>query len=65
MPAIFIGRFQPFHKGHLKAIKWILERKNEILIVIRSIQEFSMEENPFSFNERKEMLERTFLTEKN
>jgi len=64
MPAIFIGRFQPFHKGHLKAVKWILKRENELLIVIGSAQEFSTKENPFSFDERKEMLEKTFLAEK-
>ena len=21
---VFVGRFQPFHNGHLEAIKWIL-----------------------------------------
>jgi cytidyltransferase-like protein len=39
MPAIFVGRFQPFHKGHLKAIRWILKREKEIFIVIGSSQE--------------------------
>lgn len=57
MPAVFIGRFQPFHKGHLEAIKWILQREKDIFIVIGSLQEFSTDENPFSFPERKKMVE--------
>ena len=64
MPAIFIGRFQPFHKGHQKAIKWILKREKKIIIVIGSIQESSTKDNPFSFQERKEMLNRTLLSAK-
>lgn len=64
MPAIFIGRFQPFHKGHLEAIKWILKREKSIFIVIGSTQEFSNKNNPFSFKERKEMIKRTLLAEK-
>jgi len=64
MPAIFIGRFQPFHKGHLKAIKWILKREKEIFIIIGSSQESSTKDNPFSFSERKKMIERTLKSEK-
>jgi nicotinamide-nucleotide adenylyltransferase len=64
MPAIFVGRFQPFHKGHLKAIKWILKREKEIFIIIGSSQKSLTNENPFSFSERKEMIRRTLLAEK-
>lgn len=61
-PALFIGRFQPFHKAHLEAIKWILKRVKKILIIIGSAQEFSIKENPFSFKERKEMIENALLS---
>jgi len=61
MLPIFIGRFQPFHKGHLEAIKWILKREKRILIVIGSLQEFQIKDNPFSFKERKEMIEGSLL----
>ena len=64
MPAIFISRFQPFHKGHLKAIKWILKREKEIFITIGSSQESLTKENPFSFSERKKMIEETLKSEK-
>jgi len=58
MTPIFIGRFQPFHNGHLEAIKWILGKEKEILIIVGSLQEFLTQDNPFSFKERKEMLKR-------
>ncbi|HOA47314.1 MAG TPA: NAD(+) synthase [Candidatus Pacearchaeota archaeon] len=58
---IFIGRFQPFHKGHLEAVKWIAKNNGEIVIVIGSAQEFATKENPFSFNERKTMVQNALL----
>jgi len=61
MPAAFIGRFQPFHNGHLEAIKWIFKKKKEIFIIIGSLQEFSTKDNPFSFQERKKMIEKALL----
>jgi len=64
MPAIFVGRFQPFHKGHLKAIKWILKREKRIFIIIGSSQNSLTKENPFSFLERKKMMEKTLESEK-
>jgi len=63
MPALFIGRFQPFHKGHLEAIKWILKRERKILIVIGSIDKSSMKNNLFSLDERKEMIRKTLSAE--
>lgn len=53
--ALFIGRFQPFHLGHLDALKQISE--NEIIIGIGSSQYSQTEENPYSFIERKKMIE--------
>jgi nicotinamide-nucleotide adenylyltransferase len=64
MPAIFVGRFQPFHKGHLKAIKWILKKEKEIFIIIGSSQESLTEKNPFSFSERKEMITQVLKAKK-
>jgi len=56
--ALFVGRFQPFHLGHLKAIKEILKKNKEIAIVIGSAQKDKTPENPFSVEERKKMIER-------
>ena len=54
--AIFIGRFQPFHNGHLFVAKKLAEKFDSIIIVIGSSQEKGTLENPFSYNERKKMI---------
>ena len=53
---LFIGRFQPFHKGHLHALKWILEREDEVIIAIGSAQYSHTLRNPFTLGERVEMI---------
>ena len=63
MIAIFIGRFQPFHNGHLETVRWILKEHKEILIVIGSIQESLTKKNPFTFKERKKMIEDVLVLE--
>ena len=50
--ALYVGRFQPFHLGHLEAVKYILERAEEIIIVIGSSQHSHTLENPFTAGER-------------
>jgi len=59
--ALFIGRFQPFHFGHLDALKQITE--DEITIGIGSSQYGGTEENPWSFEERKKMIEQSLINE--
>ncbi len=59
MKALFIGRFQPFHNGHLEIIKNASNKFDEILIGIGSSQYANVLENPFSADERKEMIEKT------
>lgn len=54
--ALFIGRFQPFHKGHLAALKWIAKRSGKIIVAIGSAQEKNTAENPFSLKERMRMI---------
>ena len=63
MTALFVGRFQPFHKGHLKAIKWILKKEEKIYIVIGSNQHVLTKDNPIYFKERKKMIEKTLKKE--
>lgn len=64
MIALFIGRFQPFHNGHLKDIKDCLGFSDKIIIGIGSSQESNTHDNPFSFAERKEMIETTLIHNK-
>ena len=60
--AAIVGRFQPFHNGHLQLIQTILQSCSFIKIGIGSMQYDHTAENPFTFEERKEMMERA-LTE--
>ncbi len=61
--ALFVTRAQPFHLGHLKVIEWILKKYDKVIIVIGSSQESNTEKNPFTFEERKEMINKTLKSE--
>ncbi len=58
--AIYVGRFQPVHMGHVRVIEWILERFDEVVVVVGSAQDSFSVRNPFTASERIEMLELTF-----
>jgi len=49
---LFVGRFQPFHLGHLAAIKDVLKEVDELVIVIGSAQYSHNLNNPFTAGER-------------
>lgn len=53
---LFIGRFQPFHNGHLEVIKEALTEVDHLTIVIGTTQEFYTKDNPFTADEREEMI---------
>ena len=53
---IFVGRFQPFHMGHLLVIKYILEEVDELVLVIGSAQYSHTIDNPFTTGERLTMI---------
>ena len=53
---LFIGRFQPFHTGHLDAVKQILRECGNIIIVIGSAQYANTRENPFTADEREQII---------
>jgi nicotinamide-nucleotide adenylyltransferase len=61
---LFVGRFQPFHLGHLGAIKKALEQVDELIIVVGSAEYSHSEKNPFTAGERVEMV-RAALKEAN
>lgn len=54
--AVYAGRFQPPHLGHISVIKWALERIDELIIVIGTAQESHTVVNPFTAGERLVML---------
>ena len=57
-----MGRFQPFHQGHLEAIKFVLKEADEAVIAIGSAQYSHNVHNPFTAGERLVMI-RTALAE--
>ncbi|MDI6806227.1 MAG: nicotinamide-nucleotide adenylyltransferase [Candidatus Aenigmarchaeota archaeon] len=61
---LYIGRFQPFHLGHLEAVKYLLEKEEKLIIGIGSAQYSFSLENPFSAGERLEMITDTLREEK-
>lgn len=54
---LFVGRFQPFHRGHLAALKFALRKADHIAIVIGSAQKSYEPSNPFTAGERIRMIE--------
>ncbi|MEM0058380.1 MAG: nicotinamide-nucleotide adenylyltransferase [Candidatus Bathyarchaeia archaeon] len=53
---LFVGRFQPFHKGHLQAVRDILGEVDELVIVVGSAQYSHRIDNPFTTGERLVMI---------
>jgi nicotinamide-nucleotide adenylyltransferase len=51
-----VGRFQPFHKGHLAVIREILGQCDDLIVVIGSAEESHTEKNPFTAGERYQMI---------
>ncbi len=54
--ALYIGRFQPLHIGHIEAIKYVMEKVNELIIVIGSAEKSHSSDNPFTAGERLRMV---------
>ena len=56
--ALFIGRFQPFHKGHLSVIKdYILKENDRVIIVIGSAEKNYLPQNPLTAGERYTLID--------
>jgi nicotinamide-nucleotide adenylyltransferase len=57
---LYVGRFQPFHRGHLELVRGLLERAPEVefLLAIGSAEQAYTWENPFTAGERYEMIDR-------
>jgi bifunctional NMN adenylyltransferase/nudix hydrolase len=62
--SIFIGRFQPFHKGHFYIAKKALEISDNLLIICGSVGLPRSLKNPWSFEERKEIIRSYFGLDK-
>ena len=55
---LYVGRFQPFHLGHLGAVEASLKHVDELVVVIGSAQYSHNGNNPFTAGERLVMIRR-------
>ena len=60
--ALIVGRFQPFHKGHLFLIKKALEKADKIIVGIGS-SNITDVNNPIDFETRKKVIKSVFYKE--
>lgn len=56
MNGLLIGRFQPFHLGHLKALEFALTKVDKLWIGLGSSNKPIEKNNPFTAEQRKEMI---------
>ena len=56
MNGLLIGRFQPFHLGHLDALHFALSKVDKLWVGLGSSNKPLQKNNPFSAEERKEMI---------
>jgi len=56
---LFIGRFQPFHNGHLATVKFALGMVDTLVVVVGSAQKSHEPRNPFTAGERVRMIKET------
>ena len=56
MNGLLIGRFQPFHLGHLEALRFALSKTDRLWVGLGSSNRPRQESNPFSAEERRQMI---------
>ncbi len=54
--AVLIGRFQPFHRGHLALLNKALSIAPSVVVVIGSANQARTPKNPFTWRERAQMI---------
>ena len=59
---LLLGRWQPWHDGHLALFKRALAKTGQVVIQVRDVKDSSggeaQEDNPFSFNEISDDIEK-------
>ncbi|MCD8484048.1 adenylyltransferase/cytidyltransferase family protein [Candidatus Woesebacteria bacterium] len=61
--ALIVGRFQPFHKGHLYLLREVAAMADHVVLAIGSAGESGTIDNPLSFAVRQQILEKVIATE--
>ena len=63
---MLLGRWQPWHDGHLALFKRALEKTGQVVIQVRDVKDSSggkgQEDNPFSFEEISEDISKKLLS---
>ncbi len=55
--AVLIGRFQPFHNGHLALLEQALEAAQQVIVVLGSAHQARSPKNPWVWEERRKMID--------
>ena len=55
--AVLIGRFQPFHNGHLALLRQALQAAQQVVVVLGSAYQARSPKNPFTWQERAAMIQ--------
>lgn len=58
LASLFVGRWQPFHKGHKSLIETVLKKRKPVVVAIRDTE--ISNQNPFSATERWTMIQKAF-----
>lgn len=61
--ALIVGRFQPFHNGHLYLLRTALQIADQIVIAVGSSNSTDQDNNPLSFSARRALLEKVVAHE--
>lgn len=62
--AVFIGRMQPLHNGHIRNIKHALGIADHVLVIAGSANQPRTPKNPFTADERAQMVKTVFPTDR-
>lgn len=54
--AVLIGRFQPFHNGHLALLRQALQTAQQVVVVLGSAFQARSPKNPFTWQERAQLI---------
>lgn len=57
-----VMRAQPFHIGHQKLIDRMLRECEKVTIILGSVQEQGTDRNPYTYIERKQMIQKVYKT---
>ena len=49
--SLYIGRFQPFHKGHKWCIQQMIGKGKKVCVAVMDIHDLEPENNPYTYEE--------------